>query len=492
MPAAWQLVEDAVRSGGAYHGEPSPGQTTAGNHSPNSWHYARSHGGHALDMGRSDGDPQACFNLLESAARSGALTELFYRDQQYRQGRRINSPDISRSHQHHCHGAVAPGREGEIAALSRPFAPGERTIRVGSRGPDVVAWQRHVDVADDGVFGTRTEEATRNYQVSKGLTADGVVGPQTWAAYRQDMDPSAPPPPPGMKGRITVGMRGIDVSHHQEPVDWTRVRGAGYGFAIVRASYGGSPNDLDRRYLEHRDGARIAGLVVGHYHFAYPGGDDALTEANHFIQVLGSMPAGEFVVLDIERGSGNVAVWARVWLGVVEKAVGRLPLVYGYPAFLRDQLPDPALAHYPLWIAHYDVERPDIPLPWGAAVIWQQSSTGHVPGVVGNCDLNLCLAELPASCFGGAAPIPDPPPPPPPPPDWTEEMIVALPTLRRGSTSQATRNLQGLLAAAGRRISIDGNFGPGTETVLREWQAAAGVEPDGVCGPLTWRTLLGA
>ena len=32
----------------------------------------------------------------------------------------------------------------------------------------------------DGIFGARTEEAVRNYQRSRGLAADGIVGCNTW------------------------------------------------------------------------------------------------------------------------------------------------------------------------------------------------------------------------------------------------------------------------------------------------------------------------
>lgn len=54
------------------------------------------------------------------------------------------------------------------------------TIRLGSKGVDVIAWQKIVGVTADGDFGPKTLEATRRWQASHGLTDDGVVGPQTW------------------------------------------------------------------------------------------------------------------------------------------------------------------------------------------------------------------------------------------------------------------------------------------------------------------------
>ncbi|HYF65646.1 MAG TPA: penicillin-insensitive murein endopeptidase, partial [Herpetosiphonaceae bacterium] len=52
----------------------------------------------------------------------------------------------------------------------------------GNRGTDVQALQYLLNLSADGVFGAGTETAVKNFQASKGLAADGVVGPATWGA----------------------------------------------------------------------------------------------------------------------------------------------------------------------------------------------------------------------------------------------------------------------------------------------------------------------
>jgi peptidoglycan hydrolase-like protein with peptidoglycan-binding domain len=82
-----------------------------------------------------------------------------------------------------------------------------------------------------------------------------------------------------------------------------------------------------------------------------------------------------------------------------------------------------------------------------------------------------------------------PPPPPPPPPP-----APSRPTIRRGSKGDAVRELQGILNAwypNMPRLAVDGDFGPATEKRVRHMQQAAGLGVDGICGPQTWRKLLG-
>jgi hypothetical protein len=67
------------------------------------------------------------------------------------------------------------------ASLPRPRTA-LRTIRLGSRGPDVVVLQKRLGLAQDGIFGPKTRASVIRYQASSGLVQDGIVGPKTWAS----------------------------------------------------------------------------------------------------------------------------------------------------------------------------------------------------------------------------------------------------------------------------------------------------------------------
>ena len=68
-------------------------------------------------------------------------------------------------------------------------------------------------------------------------------------------------------------------------------------------------------------------------------------------------------------------------------------------------------------------------------------------------------------------------------------------TLRRGSTGRAVRELQYYLYlmhsydASIPSVSIDGNFGAGTEAAVKAFQRLFGLTADGVVGRATWDTL---
>jgi N-acetyl-anhydromuramyl-L-alanine amidase AmpD len=66
------------------------------------------------------------------------------------------------------------------------------TIHIGSLGVFVKQWQKIVGTKDDGIFGKMTLMATKLWQTSHSLVADGIVGPKTWAMA--GMTPTIRPP----------------------------------------------------------------------------------------------------------------------------------------------------------------------------------------------------------------------------------------------------------------------------------------------------------
>ena len=54
------------------------------------------------------------------------------------------------------------------------------TLKVGARGNITKLMQQKVETTTDGIFGNGTKQAVINYQRSKRLSADGIVGQNTW------------------------------------------------------------------------------------------------------------------------------------------------------------------------------------------------------------------------------------------------------------------------------------------------------------------------
>jgi peptidoglycan hydrolase-like protein with peptidoglycan-binding domain len=89
---------------------------------------------------------------------------------------------------------------------SQNVAAGTRSLSLGDRGSDVIQLQQRLNErgftvgAADGDFGLATQAAVERFQISQGLTADGIVGPATWSALGivanlPSPSPSIPLPP---------------------------------------------------------------------------------------------------------------------------------------------------------------------------------------------------------------------------------------------------------------------------------------------------------
>ena len=91
------------------------------------------------------------------------------------------------------------------ALFTDPPYPGH-LLKRGSRGGDVkkVQWKLG-GLAVDGIFGLRTETRVKEFQRSKGLVADGIVGPKTWVALFHPEPKPAPKPAKDLHRVIVEG-----------------------------------------------------------------------------------------------------------------------------------------------------------------------------------------------------------------------------------------------------------------------------------------------
>lgn len=66
-------------------------------------------------------------------------------------------------------------------------------IQMGSRGAYVMIAQDDLNTLGyktgglDGIFGSNTQTAVRNYQQNKGLAVDGIIGCNTWRSIQEDV-----------------------------------------------------------------------------------------------------------------------------------------------------------------------------------------------------------------------------------------------------------------------------------------------------------------
>jgi cell wall-associated NlpC family hydrolase len=103
------------------------------------------------------------------------------------------------------------------------------TLQQGATGSAVVELQQlltragYSPGAADGHFGAMTKTAVMNFQRARGLTADGIVGPMTWAALRASTP--APAPVGGLREKIVAearwGLTNTAAIHYKQdrPID---------------------------------------------------------------------------------------------------------------------------------------------------------------------------------------------------------------------------------------------------------------------------------
>lgn len=192
-------------------------------------------------------------------------------------------------------------------------------------------------------------------------------------------------------------IRGIDISHYQDRIDWERLRNANVQrvplrFVFVKATEGVSM--IDENFSDNFYQARQNDLIRGAYHFFVPDAD-ARKQARFYLKQVhleeGDLPP----VLDVEKvgrlSSEQLRKAVRTWLEIVEEHYGVKPILYTGASFKKKYLNDSIFNQYPYWIAHYYVEKPTYEGSWK---FWQYTDFGKIDGIQGNVDCNIFNGSL--------------------------------------------------------------------------------------------------
>ena len=189
---------------------------------------------------------------------------------------------------------------------------------------------------------------------------------------------------------------GVDVSVFQGDIDWEQVKAAGYEFAILRIGYRGYGEEgtlnADEKFEKNLKNARKAGMDVGVYFFSQAVNEE---EADFVLEHLKGqelqMPVvydPEHILEDEARTDGVTGEQftqnAKVFCKAIEEA-GYDAMIYSNMLWEAYELDLEKLSDYPVWYADYE-ELPQTPYRFS---MWQYSSTGSVPGIDGNVDLDI-------------------------------------------------------------------------------------------------------
>lgn len=192
------------------------------------------------------------------------------------------------------------------------------------------------------------------------------------------------------------GIQGIDVSSHQQSVNWQTEWNYGARFAYVKSTE--ALSYMNPYWESQYTGSYRQGLIRGSYHFAIPNVSSGKTQANYFVNNGGGWSAdGKTLppLLDIEynpypelgntcynMSASKMVAWIKEFSDTIKARTGRLPAIYSTADWWNHCTGNStAFKNHPLHIAHYaQVASPSLPAGWTTYRIWQYSSTGPFVG----------------------------------------------------------------------------------------------------------------
>lgn len=201
--------------------------------------------------------------------------------------------------------------------------------------------------------------------------------------------------------------KGIDVSSWQKSIDWNAVKASDVDFAIIRCGWGDNVLvdekggeagkgdgifDQDDKYWKiNADACTRLGIPFGVYIYSYAETvEQARSEAEHVLRLVKGYNLSYPIYYDMEDAvqaklsNAELAELAKTFCGIIESH-GYDVGVYANLNWFKNKLNDPCFDNWERWVAQYNVTCDYT----GSYRIWQNTSSGYVPGIDGYADLNF-------------------------------------------------------------------------------------------------------
>lgn len=190
----------------------------------------------------------------------------------------------------------------------------------------------------------------------------------------------------------TGKFKGIDISHHNGNIDFTKVKADGIQAVYMKATEG--TTFVDNYLGTYYNGARSAGLKTGFYHFLV-GTSSPETQAQNFYNNIKDKQSDLKPVLDVEKGGFDVMDYTLRFIAEFKRLSNMDVCIYSYSYFIDTNL-DSRLSKYTLWEANYS-KSPFNLSPnkvWTSRAGHQYTDKGTINGISTNVDLNEFTQDI--------------------------------------------------------------------------------------------------
>lgn len=198
---------------------------------------------------------------------------------------------------------------------------------------------------------------------------------------------------------------GVDLSYHQENVDFAALKESGVEFVMLRCGYRGySEGGLvkDEKFDEYAAACNEYGIPLGVYFFTQAVSvEEAVREAEFTIDLIREYDISYPVALDTEYVSEKGArtnseeidedLRSEMCIAFCRKIseAGYYPMIYASENWIRRDLNYEALQEYDFWAPQY-LEENDFMYDF---TIWQYTERGFIKGVDEEVDLDISMVD---------------------------------------------------------------------------------------------------